>query len=144
MKHPGSHFEYETERNNDLLRAYKEAIQEASYICVDKLYKEIVNKPSKRFWVSEERAAIVVSQLMKGRAPMNMQPLRREMFVEIHRRVVELKKTEPQASLSALVFKVLRQPAPKFYLTPGSAKVIICKIKRAWYEKRKKHLRHLY
>ncbi len=135
MKPHGTKFEYEEERNADLMRAYREEIAAVSYIRMPDIYHAIVNRPSARFWVSEERAAIVISAMMRGIPIDDMRPLKREMFQEIYRRVLALKQRMPYESVCRLVFRVVASPAPKFYLTPGSAKVIICRIKKAWRAK---------
>ena len=138
MKNFGSTFEYERQRNDDLMRAYREELATCAFIKMPELLEKVVNKPSKRFWVSEERAAIVLSAMMRGDKLKNMRPLKREMFNEIYRRAMELSRQQPGMPVYQLAFNVVRQPAPKFYLTPGSAKVIISKIKRQWYQKRKR------
>jgi len=112
------------------MRAYREAIAECNVIRMPDIFRAVVNKSSARFWVSEERAAIVISHLMRGGKLHNMRPLKKEMFHEIYRRVLALKADNPDMSLNQLAFFAVRQQAPKFYLTPGSAKVIICKIKK--------------
>jgi hypothetical protein len=66
------------------------------------------------------------------------------MFHEIYKRVVALKEKLPDHTTYQLTFIVVQQEAPKFYLTAGSAKVIISKIKRKWYEERKRKYRHLW
>ena len=66
MKNFGSVFEYEQERNNNLLRLYHQLISEVKFICSEEIYRKMSNSPSDRFWVSEERALIVVLQIMKG------------------------------------------------------------------------------
>jgi hypothetical protein len=144
MKPHGSKFEYEQERNDDLMRAYHELIEAAPYICLNNIYREVVNMPSARFWVSEERAAIVIAAMMKGDQLQGMRPNKREMFNEIYRRAMILKKEKPTLSIFELAFQVVRQAAPKFYLTPGSAEVIIYRAKKKWYEQRKRKLRHLF
>ena len=106
--------------------------------------QKLVNMPSERFWVSEERASIVISDMLKGRSIENMNENKREMYEEIYRRVQELKKEYPNATVYELVSQVVEGPAPKFYLTPKSAKVIISKIKSEWYERRKQKYRHLF
>lgn len=144
MKPIGSKFEYESERNNDLMSVYHNLICGCEEIKLCELMERVVNSPSRRFWVSEERAAIVVSAMMKGDCLEGMSETKREMFTEIYRRVMDMKGSRSKMSLSEIIFDVIRQPAPKFYLTPGSAKVIIHKIKRKWYEERKRKLRHLF
>ena len=144
MKPHGSKFEYEQERNEDLMRAYHELIEASPYICLTDIYKKVVNMPSARFWVSEERAAIVIASMMKGDQLQGMRHNKREMFKEIYRRAMKLKSMKPALSVFQLAFQVVRQQAPRFYLTPGSAEVIISRAKKKWYEQRKRKLRHLF
>lgn len=126
------------------MRVYHELICASDFISLPQIYKEVVNMPSARFWVSEERAAIVISSMMKGEKLLDMRPTKREMFKEIYRRAMQLKKEQPALSVYDIAFKVVRQPAPKFYITPGYAKSIIFYVKKKWYEERKRKLRHLF
>lgn len=137
MKNFGSVFEYEQERNNNLLRLYHQLISEVKFICSEEIYRKMADSPSDRFWVSEERALIVVLQIMKGDTLIGMGKNKRDMFFEIYRRATIMKQKYPTLSLTKIIFKVVRQPAPKFYLTEGSIKVIISKIKSKWYERRR-------
>lgn len=142
MKNVGAIFEYEEERNRDLMRAYKEQLASHENKDLQSVLNRVVEMPSKRFWVSEERAAIVISEMMRGKGLKVKGKVKREMYNEIYRRVVELQKSHPGMSVYDLTFMVVTGPAPKFYLTPGSAKVIIHKVKKQWYEERKRRLRH--
>lgn len=144
MKNKGSIFEYEDARNRDLIRVYKQLVNESRQIYLPEICKKLVNMPSERFWVSEERASIVISDMLKGRSIEKMTVNKREMYEEIYRRVLELQKESPDATVYELVSQVVEGPAPKFYLTPKSAKVIISKIKSEWYERRKRKSRHLF
>lgn len=145
MKPHGSHFEYEDQRNDNLMTVYHKIIVEANYVRMPDIYEKVANSPSRRFWVSEERAAIVVSAMMRGDKLKNMRPLKREMYNEIYNRAMLLREKHPSLPVSQLVAMVVEQPAPKFYLTPGSAKVLICKIRKQWYYQRtKRRLRHLF
>ena len=144
MKPRGTKFEYEDERNRDLMRVYRQCIESTDFISMPAIYEQVVSLPAERFWVSEERAAIVIASMMKGDNLERMRPNKREMFQEIYQRAMKLKEENPAMSIFDLAFATVRQPAPKFYLTPGSAKVIICKVKKQWYEERKRKLRHLF
>lgn len=127
------------------MRAYYDCVREG-FPTKNDLYEQLVNMPAERFWVSEERATIVVSQMMRGDKLENMLPTKREMFVEIYNRVIGLLACRRDEPLSALVFDVVGSPAPKFYMTPDSAKVIICKIKkerRKCYQEKKRKLRFM-
>lgn len=140
MKNRGSEFEYAEERNDDLMRAYLSQLSECDVIRLPQVFSHVVNMPSRRFWVSAERAAIVISNMMRGDTLPNMRMTKREMFYEIYRRVLELQKMYPNKSIYELAFIVVQEPAPKFYLTAGSAKVIIYRIKKQWYEKKARRL----
>ena len=83
-------------------------------------------------------------EMMRGDSLHKMRPTTREMYLEIYRRVCSIKKEQPNKPLSEIVFQVVGQPAPQFYLTPDSARVIVTKIKRRFYEKNKKRLRHMF
>lgn len=144
MKRIGSFFEYEKQRNDDLLRAYRKDIETCKVIRMPEVWQRVANSPSVRFWVSEERAAIVVAQMMKGDRLSNMRPLKKEMYYEIFRRVRKQLRQYPQMSVLTACIKVVNSPAPKFYMTPKSVKVTIYKIKNQYFEKRKKLLMHTF
>lgn len=130
MKHYGNKFEYEDERIDDLMRVFHELIDSAQQVSLPQIYAEAVNRPSARFWVSEERAAIVISSMMKGDRLSSMRPSKREMFEEIYRRAMIIKNEKPYMSVYDIAFLVVRQPAPKFYMSPGYAKMVILNAKK--------------
>lgn len=136
MKSPGNVLAFTRERNAALLKAYREHVDAVGYVRLSELMVKVVNSPSPRFWVSEERAAAVVSAIMRGRPVLEtMRRSKREMFEEIHRRVVALKEIHPDWHLCQLVFQVVNSPAPKFYMEPSSAQERLFKIRNGWYEK---------
>ena len=143
MKHKGSLMEYSQERLNDLMRVYDEHISSCSYIRMPDVYSRIVNMPSRRFWVSDIRAALVVAAMMRGEARLDkMCHSKREMYEEIYRRVIALRNNHPGMTTSELCAIVVMQPAPKFYLTPGSAKIMVCKARKEWMKRKWARLRH--
>lgn len=147
MKHKGSKSELAEERNAELLRAYTKLIGERDKISITEVSKTLAETPCSRFYISEERANIVVGDLLKGRSLTNMIPLRREMFLELFRRFMIYKKENPSLTRMEVVSRVCKQPAPKFYLTPSSIVVILYKVrkeaKRRCYEQRKRRLRFM-
>lgn len=131
MKHKGSRIDFTPQRNEHLLRCYLLAIAQSKYIDIGHISEEIVEMECPRFWVSEERAATVVSAMARGKAVTdNMFPLRREMFEEIYRRVQERKRRGDRRPLCDIVMDVVNSPAPKFYLQPRCAMEIIYRLKR--------------
>lgn len=143
MKHNGAVMEYAGERMHDLMRAYDEYISSCEYISMPDVYAKIVNMESSRFWVSDIRATQVIYAMMRGVQLKRMRPLKREMFEEIFRRVMALKKKRPELTVRNCCAIVVAQPAPKFYLTPGSAKIMVCKARKKWMQEKLKRLRLL-
>ncbi len=135
MKSFGSVLAFTRERNAALLKVYREQVDAASFVRLNEIGEKIVNSPSPRFWVSEERAAAVVSAIMRGKPVLEtMRPTKREMFEEIHRRVMALKEQHPDWHLCQLVSNVVNSPAPKFYMEVSSALERLFKIRNGWYD----------
>lgn len=135
--------EYAEERMQDLMRAYDEYISSCAYIHMTDVYAAIVNMQSQRFWVSDIRATKVIYAMLRGVPLKDMRPLKREMFEEILRRVLALRKKRPELTIRTCCSIVVAQPAPKFYLTPGSAKIMVCKARKKWVQEKLKRLRLL-
>ena len=136
MKYHGCILEFTDERNRELMKAFRDVISSRSFIDLAEVSEEIVNRPCSRFWVSEERALVVVAALMKGKPVLDdMRSTKREMFEEIYRRVLAMQQQKPNTSVFNLVISVVNSPAPKFYMTPRSALETIYKIKKGFYEK---------
>ena len=135
MKTFGSILAFTRERNDALLKAYREHTDAADFVRLIDIGQIIVNSPAQRFWVSEERAAAVVSGIFRCLPVLKtMRPTKREMFHEIHRRVLILKNEHPDWKLCQLVFKVVNSPAPKFYMEPSTALQRLFKIRNGWYD----------
>lgn len=117
------------------MRVYQEKLSKAGYIVMPKIFEQVANSPCSRFWVSEERAAIVISTLLAGKVVPNMRRNKREMFDEIFHRFLIAREQYPEKSIYALAIMVVNQPAPKFYMTPRTVGELIYRIKNGWYEK---------
>lgn len=140
MKNCGSVSEFSEDRNRDLLSAYRTQLASCKYISMPEIYQKVVNMSAPRFYVSETRAAVAITKILKGDKLLYMRPTKREMFFEIYRRYLIKKEKYPHLSLPHILNIVTEQPAPKFYLTAGSAKIYIQKAKKKWLEERKKKL----
>ena len=133
----GRFFEYRDERNADLLCVFRECVMNSpADESMDEVYQRIVNSKSKRFWVPEEQASKVVSYMMKGNKIDYMSDNKRKMFEEIYIRVMKMREENPNIRLFRLVEIIVSQEAPCFYMTSGSAKVIISQIKSKWCKRR--------
>ncbi len=127
--------DFSKQRNNDLMRVYRQCLAEARVVVMPEIFQRVADSPSRRFWVSEERAAIVVARIHAGKSWPHMRPAKREMFEEIYRRFLIERMAHPKKSVYELVTGVVNQPAPKFYLTARTVGEFIYRIKNGWYEK---------
>lgn len=135
VKYFGSIMDFTWQRNKDLLRAYREQLAKASYIVMPEIFQLVADSPASRFWVSEERAAIVVARMLARKPLLMMRDNRREMFEEIYRRFLLLRNEYPRKSVYELVSVIVNQPAPKFYLTARTVGEFIYRIGNGWYDR---------
>jgi len=136
MKYPGSISDFTQMRNDELIRAFRKVFAQKTFFDITKDYEQVVNMPCSRFWISEARASIVVSAIMRGQPILNtMRPTKREMFLEIYNRVLAIREKKPDTPLIDIVFEVVNSPAPKFYMKPRHARNIIYKMKNGHYKK---------
>ena len=139
MKKKGTISQLKHQRDDDLMRVFLLELAERPHILLPEVLKAVVASPSRRFWVTSERASIVIYSMMAGDKLQDMLPLKRKMFREIYRRVMRLKANYPQLSISLLTEQVVNERAPEFYITPQSAKVIISRIRK----RRRIHNHHI-
>ena len=126
MRKTGSNFEFKTDRDNAVLEAFRRLASQCAHIRMSQLMQRVVKQPCARFWVSEERATIVVSAMMRGEeVTRGMGSGKRRMFAEIFRRVSALRACDATSPLVRLVREVIDSPAPEFYLSPRSAQNIL-------------------
>lgn len=147
MKYTGCISNHYNERTRDLLQVYFNTISSCSHVSMPRVFNDVVNSPASRFWVSAPRAAAVVSAIEAGDDLHYMRPTKREMFLEIHRRCVLLFRRMTAAasrgcytsiplstpSSIRIVERVVSQPAPKFYMAAGTARIIILKARKEWF-----------
>lgn len=144
MTHKRNHFFLKKEKEEDLMRAYREALGRVKYIRLKDVLEETVNSPSKRFWVSEERAVTIISRIKRGDTLSDMRKNAHDMFMQINQNVIRIGKKYPNYPLYKIVSLAIEEPAPCFYMTAKSAKIIIHKIKKKCYMEKKQKLKHLF
>ena len=122
--------EFASERSELLLRNFRESIARQSVISARKAFSDAINMPAPRFWVSEARATRIIRMMMKGEDVLSgMHTKKREMYMEIYRRVKAMKVRNPDMALGDIVFEVVNSEAPESYLTIGYAGKLIGKVK---------------
>lgn len=125
MKKPGNHIEFNEDRDRALHREFMAVLRTATDVPLREMFGMAAMRPAPRFWVSESRAAIVIGAMMRGHTPERMNPKRREMFLEIHRRVVDKMAGNPEMCMTHAVNETVYEEAPEFYLQPETARSII-------------------
>ena len=115
------------QRNKDLQDCFYRVLSEMNPIVLDEALTRTVNSQAKRFYISSDRAYGVLIRWEKYGITKLITPERQEMYEEIYRRILELRKSMPNTPFMHLTEMVLEQPAPKFYLETSSAKIILCK-----------------
>lgn len=140
MKKTGNISECHSQRTKELLHTYLRHISQCRHIKMDDVFDTVVNMPASQFWVSSERATVVMTKISRGDPLTYMRPTKREMFFEIYRRFVKLKRLHPDIPAVRLVERIVMQPAPKFYISPGSARIIILKARKRWHAEKIKRL----
>ena len=123
-------FEYRDDRGSNLLEVFNRLFIATPDAHVDDILLRTVNHPARRFWVSEERALRVVRTMRRRGLPATCNPLKREMYEEIYRRVCRLQTEHPDWPLKRRVYAAVNEEAPKFYLSPGCAHVIVLEEKK--------------
>lgn len=133
MKKLGSTSDFTPQRDSELYSRFKELLAASGSAPLRQLFGQAAAMPASRFWVSAERAAIVISDLRNGRnieVTEKMTPMRQRMYAELRRRVDVILRDSPQICLAHAVEEAVQQPAPEFYLTDESARLIIYRHRR--------------
>lgn len=137
-----SSFEYRDDRSQELLEVFNREVGTRLFESVESVVRRVVDMPSSRFWVSEERAMRVVSAMLRGKGDGGCRALHREMYEEIARRCENLRREHPDWPLRACVWYVVNRPAPKFYLSAETAHTIIIKARKQCIRERMQRLQH--
>ena len=130
MKHVGSVFPYKEWRGRELLRAFYEELHQCKFIRMDEIFERVAKHACSRFWVSEERAAIVIAELLRG-GEFTYSGAKGRMYREIYERCLVMRETCPTLGLGEIVSKVVNSNAPEFYMSPAQVKFVVNKMRSA-------------
>ncbi|MGM9694761.1 MAG: hypothetical protein ACI3YC_07115 [Alloprevotella sp.] len=130
MKYIGSVLDFTEERNKEIMKVFRQKLSDVQVIVKPQIFQMVADSPASRFWVSEKRAAIVVGAMESGKGLPKMRDNKREMFEEIYRRFLLLKRKFPRKPIFELVSTIVYQPAPKFYLTARTIEEFIYRIRK--------------
>lgn len=138
MRHKGSDSEFKELRDNEILALYRKYLNESPSIVVSRMLVDIVNSPSSRFWITEQRAAIVLGQMKRGETFPDAYPQKRAMYRELYRRAQRIWADYPDMSVYSVASMVVEQPAPSFYMSTTLCNLIISRAKRREWSRRKR------
>lgn len=130
MKKLGSTSDFTAQRDKELMAAFRQELIESRGVPLRELFGRAAKRPCSRFWVSELRAAEVISKMLQGVYPENTPPQKGRMYEEILKRVKEWRSHHPGQPLSNAIFEVVNSVAPEFYISEKSTRVIIYRLRR--------------
>lgn len=142
MKKKGSKSDFSRQRDRELYAGFKEILVTSRGVALGEMFGMAARRGASRFWVSEQRAAAVIGAMLRGEDAVDgsrMYPERRAMYEEILRRVREKMAADPSLCMTHAVDATVCEPAPRFYITDKSAKVIIYRIRRRIAAERRLH-----
>ena len=111
MKHPENTSDFMSRKREELFEAYKRARHNEHF----------AKSPASRFWVSENRATTIMQRMEKGYEPDDMNPEKREMYLELYRRMKRLQARHPGTSALNAMRIIIYQEAPSFYMAQATA-----------------------
>ena len=133
MKKKGSTSDFARQRDRELYESFKQVLATSRGVALRDMFGMAAARPASRFWVSEERAAAVIGAMMRDGvepATAGMFAGRRAMYEELFSRVIAKMTADPSLCMTHAVGEAVCEPAPCFYLTDKSVKVIIYRIRR--------------
>ena len=92
MKKIGSVADFGPQRDKELLAAFRDQLHLLGSIPTKELFTRAAKMPASRFWVSERRAAAVISKMLRGDRILSMNTKKREMYLELYRRVRRIRE----------------------------------------------------
>ena len=137
MRREGSKSEFGEQRDRELYAAFRRILVQAEGIPLAEMFGMAAKCAASRFWVGEHRATDVISVMLRGGDISGMYPEKQRMYREILRRVREMRKERSDAALYHLVFEAVNQPAPEFYLTAKTVKVLVYQWRRKMIMRRR-------
>lgn len=120
------------ERDEELYRAYKEALSDRSVTSQRMAVERAIATPTSRFWISVPRAYRYILRLKKGKPLGDQRDVRHEMMMEIYERYrrLEGRREFKGSSVYFITSFAVFQEAPGFYISYSRALSIVSRINR--------------
>lgn len=140
MRKAGDVFAFTEQRDMDLLSAYQRQIsrqlQLYGRINATGLIQKVINSTASRYWVSSERASVVINKLEKGESISYMKPNKIRFYSELYKEFCSYREKHPGMPKKHIVEIVVTYPAPCFGMTQRVASNIIRKMRRKCQEEK--------
>ena len=144
MRHKGSLSQTSKGRNQDLYENFcsltKRHLNMYGRVCKTLILAQLVNMPTKRYWLSPERAYSVISQIRKGTLNVNPEKNICRLYYALYDDFQVYKREHPEIPDTRAVEEVIMQPAPCFGLEPRVAGIIIRKMSKQCREEKIRRL----
>jgi hypothetical protein len=127
-----------TEKYKDLSDCYNDYIKKlghlAKYKMRIKIIEAVIKSPAPRFYVSVQRALRFVSKIESGEK-LPLSELHYQMYKDIRDNYLLVKEKGQFKNDIDIINAAINLPAPRWYMTIGSAIVIFNKIEKIKYGK---------
>lgn len=131
-----------SERDVDLLCAYRQALDKAKYpFSLNDILVATVKTPARRYYVGVRGVCRSIKKLRSGEE-LKISDERKRLILDILPRVEEIEHKHPGKLLRDVIEEILDSPAPEFYLKPSSAQIIIHHILKKLKQTRNEHKRN--
>lgn len=125
MKKPRASIDFAKAREKEIVSAFRRLLPRLQHIVVRDVAALVAALPSPRYWVSEERAAIVLSRMLRGQPLGPMRPLRLAMFRELRSAFESVRHRHPRLPYLEAVHMAVNSPASSFFMAPETVAKII-------------------
>lgn len=114
-----------TERDRDLLQAYRKALQNVSYpFSLTEVLELTIKSPAKRYYTSSRGVCTHINKIRSGEE-VSLSYERERLINDILPKVEAEEARHPDKILRHIVEDILDSPAPEFYIKVSSAKIIL-------------------
>lgn len=119
--------EIKREKAAALYALYKQGLEQCRFESVNHAAHLIVREPAPCFFISAKRAAILVAQINAHISLINTRPTYRRMAWQLWRNLNKYEKEHPDdhSTLQRKMEILVDEPAPEFYISPMSTRLIL-------------------
>jgi len=142
MRKKGNVFAFSEQRDKDLLDAYHRQLEKQlsmyGRIIITGLIQKVINSNASRYWVSSERACVVINKLEKGESINYMKANKIRFYKALYKEFCTFRETHPEMPKKHIVEIVITHPAPCFGMSQRVAGNIIRRMKKKCREEKVK------